>query len=80
MSDATQQAIHDAIAAHIEDESEGERILLTDWQLTAAAALAERHDRTLYFNVGTDAPYHSRLGLMYRGLEMLEGGTGDDDE
>jgi len=78
MSDKTLQAVHDAIAAHIADVNDGEVIFLTDWQLTAAAALAERHDRTLYFNVGTNAPYHSRLGLMYRGLEMLEGGTEDE--
>lgn len=79
MSDQTLQAVHDAIAAHIKDESDGASIFLTDWQLTAAAALAERADYTLYFNVGTNAPYHSRLGLMYRGLELLEGGTEDDD-
>jgi len=79
MSDQTLQAVHDAIAAHIADESEGEHVFLTDWQLTAAAALATNANQTLYFNVGTNAPYHSRLGLMYRGLEMLEGGTEDDD-
>lgn len=80
MSDATLNAVHDAIAAHIADESDGESALLTDWQLTAAAALADNMDRTLYFSVGSNAPYHSRLGLMYRGLEMLEGGTSDDDD
>jgi len=79
MSDATHQAINDAIAAHIADESDGEVMLLTDWLLTAAAALADNHDRTMYFNIGTSAPYHSRLGLMYRGLELLEGGAEDDD-
>lgn len=78
MSDATRQAIHDAIAAHITDESEGEHIFLTDWHLTAAAAMASDANLTLYFNVGTNAPYHSRLGLVYRGLEMLEGGTDDE--
>lgn len=79
MSDATLQAVHDAIAAHIADVNDGgEHILLTDWQLTAAAAMASDAHHTLYFNVGTNAPYHSRLGLMYRGLEMLEGGTDDD--
>lgn len=80
MSDVTLNALHDAIAAHMADESDGERVLLTDWQLTAAAALADNMNRTLYFNVGSNAPYHSRLGLMYRGLEMLEGGTSDDDD
>ena len=79
MSDATLQAINDAIAAHIADVSEDESLLLTDWQLTAAAAIATNHERTMYFNVGTNSPYHHRLGLMYRGLEILEGGTEDDD-
>jgi hypothetical protein len=78
MSDATLQAVNDAIAAHIADESDGESILLTDWQLTAAAALAHGPDRTMYFNVGTHSPYHHRLGLMHRGLELLTGGTDDD--
>lgn len=77
MSDATLQTVHDAIAAHIADVSDGESVFLTDWQLTAAAALASDAHRTLYFNVGTNAPYHSRLGLIYRGLEMLEG---EDDD
>lgn len=79
MSDKTLQAVHDAIAAHIAGESDGENVLLTDWQLTAAAALADDMHRTMYFNVGTNSPYHHRLGLMYRGLELLEGGTEDDD-
>lgn len=79
MSDKTLQAVHDAIAAHIKDEADGQIMFLTDWQLTAAAALGEHPDRTMYYNVGTNTPYHSRLGLMYRGLELLEGGTGDDD-
>lgn len=80
MSDATLNAVHDAIAAHIADESDGESVFLTDWHLTAAAALADNADRTMYFNMGSNAPYHSRLGLMYRGLEMLEGGVGEDDD
>ena len=78
MSDATLQAIEDAIAAHIADEDD-EALLLTDWQLTAAAAIPTNHSRTMYFNLGTDAPYHHRLGLMYRGLELLESGTEDED-
>ena len=78
MSNATLQAVHDAIAAHIADEADGETVYLTDWQIIAAAAPARDTGLTMYFNVGTNAPYHSKLGLMYRGLEMLEGGTEDD--
>ncbi|MHC6592413.1 hypothetical protein [Arthrobacter sp. C152] len=71
MSATTLQAVHEAIAAHIADEADGDTVYLTDWQLTAAAA--RDTGTTLYFNVGTNSPYHSRLGLLYRGLEMLEG-------
>jgi len=78
MSDATLQAVHDAIAAHIADTSD-EPLLLTDWHLTAAAAIPTNHEQTMYFNIGTNSPYHHRLGLAYRGLELLEGGSEDDD-
>ena len=77
MSDATLQAVHDAIAAHIADEADGETVYLTDWQIIAAAAPARDTGLTMYFNVGTNSPYHSRLGLLHRGLEMLV--NGDDD-
>lgn len=77
MSAATLQAVHDAIAAHIADESDGQAVLLTDWQMTAAAALATDQDLTMYFNIGHNSPYHHRLGLMHRGLEMLTGRTDD---
>jgi hypothetical protein len=77
MSDKTLQAVHDAIAAHIADESDGDTIFLTDWQLVAAAAIATDHERTMYFNVGSSAPYHHRLGLLHRGLEMLVSGPED---
>ena len=79
MSDATLHAVHDAIAAHIADESDGESLLLTDWHMTVAAAIADNPDRTMYFNAGPNSPYHHRLGLMHRGLEMLTAGTEDDD-
>ena len=78
MSDATLQGIHDAIAAHIEDESDGEVLLLTDWQATAAAAMADDPTQTMYLNIGHNSPYHHRLGLLHRGLEMLTTQTADD--
>jgi len=77
MSGQTLQAVHDAIAAHIADEADGETVYLTDWQIIAAAAIPAEHDRTMYFNVGTNSPYHSRLGLLHRGLEMLVNGDND---
>lgn len=74
MSERTLEAIHDAIAAHVADASDGEMLLLTDWNITVAAAMADDHDRTMYFNIGHNSPYHHRLGLLHRGLEMLVSG------
>lgn len=79
MSEVTLQAVHDAIAAHVTDECEGQPVLLTDWQATAAAALADDMHSTMYLNLASNAPYHHRLGLMHRGLEMLVNGLGDDE-
>lgn len=78
MSDATLDAVHQAIAAHIADECDDEVLLLTDWQSTVAAAIASDPTKTMYFNVGMDAPYHHRLGLIHRGLEMLTSPASDD--
>ena len=78
MSDATIRAVHEAIAAHVADECEGEAVLLTDWQMTVAAAIANDPNLTMYFNVGHNSPYHHRLGLMHRGLEMLTASTEED--
>ena len=79
MSDATLHAVHDAIAAHIADVNDGENLLLTDWHITAAAAIADDPHLTMYFNISTNSPYHHRLGLMHRGMEMLTAGPDDDD-
>lgn len=65
MSEVTLHAVHEAIAAYIADVSEGEILFLIDWQLPATAALSEHPDRTMYFNIGTDSPYHHRLGLLH---------------
>ncbi|MFE4229146.1 hypothetical protein ACFRJ8_14800 [Arthrobacter sp. NPDC056886] len=78
MSDATLRTIHEAIAKHIADECDDEVLLLTDWNATVAAAIASDPSQTLYLNIGADAPYHHRLGLIHRGLEMLVNGTEDD--
>jgi hypothetical protein len=79
MSDATLQAVHDAIAAHIADVSDDDHLFLTEWHCTAAAAIPAHADRTMYFNIGTNAPYHHRLGLANRGLEMLVDGEDEGD-
>ncbi|MDQ0100459.1 hypothetical protein J2T10_000078 [Paenarthrobacter nicotinovorans] len=75
MSDATKQAVQDAIAAHIADEnqSSGNSIeYLTDWQLVAAAAISDDVDHTSYWFLSNDGiPYHSQLGLLHRALQYV---------
>jgi len=78
MSETTLRAVHAAIAAHIADECGDEVLLLTAWQATVAAAIASDPSQTMYLNVGMDAPYHHRLGLLHRGLEMLTNPAEDD--
>jgi hypothetical protein len=78
MSDATLEAVHQALAAHIADECQDEVLLLTGWHATVAAAIASQPSQTMYFNIGMDAPYHHRLGLIHRGLEMLTDPCRDD--
>jgi len=74
MSDATLQAIHDAIAAHIADENEDDATeYLTEWAVTAAAVIADNAEYTSYWFLNPKGiPYHHKLGLMYRGIEYLE--------
>lgn len=60
MSEATKQAVQDAIAAHIADENaaEGNSIeYLTDWHLVAAAAISDDVEHTSYwFELGVFPP------------------------
>lgn len=74
MSDATKQAIHDAIAAHMADEnaSEGTVEYLTEWVVVASAAIANDPDCTSYWFLNSPGvAYHHKLGLLHRGLEYL---------
>ena len=73
MSDATLQAIHDAIAAHIADVNDGGVEYLTEWAVSAAAVIADNPELTSYWFLNPKGiPYHHKLGLMYRGIEYLE--------
>ena len=73
MSDATKQAIHDAIAAHIADENdEGTVEYLTEWVVVSSAAIANDPDCTSYWFLNSPGvAYHHKLGLLHRGLEYL---------
>lgn len=76
MSDATLQAIHDAIAAHIQDVNDESPEYLTEWVLVAAAVISDDIEGMSCYRFAPMTAYHSQLGLLYRGLEML---TGDED-
>ncbi|MEV7606107.1 hypothetical protein AB0N65_11770 [Paenarthrobacter sp. NPDC089322] len=75
MSEATKRAVQDAIAAHIADENQTEgnsTEYLTDWQVVAAAVIADDPDHTSYWFLSNDSiPYHSQLGLIHRALEHI---------
>ena len=75
MSDATLQAIHDAIAAHIADVNTlhgDSREYLTEWTVSAAAVIADDAESTSYWFLNpAGIPYHHKLGLMHRGIEYL---------
>lgn len=73
MSQATLNAVHDAIAAHVADEADGIE-LLTEWVAIAAAAMGDDHSKTMYYKINLSTPYHHTLGLLERGMEMLQGG------
>lgn len=64
MSDTTWQAVEDAVAAHLADESDG--ALLTSWVLAATGVSAADEDRTSrYLHANSDGPWHPLLGLMH---------------
>jgi hypothetical protein len=75
MSEQTKRAVQDAIAAHIADENKeaGDSIeYLTDWQLVAAAVIANDVENTAYWFLSNDGiPYHSQLGLLHRAIEHV---------
>ena len=79
MSDATLQAIHDAIAAHIADENDDDPEYLTEWALVAAAAISTRRDATSYYYYDSSVPLHHAVGLLHHGLGHLNRPQADDD-
>ena len=80
MSEATLQAVHDAIAAHLEDENQDGPEYLAEWALVATAVLAERSNATAYYYYDSDIPIHHAVGLLHHGLQHLTAPQGDDDD
>lgn len=80
MSDATLQAVHDAIAAHIADVNEEDPEFLTEWVFIASAAVSTDADSTAYYIYDSRIPIHHALGLVNYGRNHLShaAGFGDD--
>jgi hypothetical protein len=65
MSDATLQAVHDAIAAHIADVNEGDPEFLTEWVFVAATAISTDPHASSYYIYDSNIPAHHSLGLLH---------------
>jgi hypothetical protein len=63
VSEATRDAVEEAIRAHIADEADGPRVL-TDWYVIAAA-VGDDDELTHYEHITTDAPWHVLTGLAH---------------
>lgn len=72
MSDATLQAVHDAIAAHIADDNQGAAEFLTEWVLVASCAIASSASQETYYVYSTDSPIHHTLGLLHYGKAQID--------
>ena len=69
MSDQTLKTLHEAIAAHIKDEGDGD--YLTEWVITAAAAIPDEIHATGYYYFDNEIPHHHAVGLLHRALTRL---------
>ena len=76
MSDATLQAVHDAIAAHIADVNEDDPEYLTEWCFVAAAAVSTDAHATAYYYYDADIPSHHAMGLLHHGMTFLQSRDG----
>ncbi len=80
MSDATLQAVHDAIAAHIADVNDDDPEFLTEWVFIASAAISTDSDATSYYVYDSNIPLHHALGLIHYGRAQVSAGiTADED-
>lgn len=79
MSDATFQAVHDAIAAHVADVNEGDPEYLTEW-LFVASAVSGQQGRTSYYYRDSDLPFHHAVGLLHYAQAAVSDFDTDDDD
>lgn len=82
MSDATRQAIEEAIAAHVLDENEDKSVMLSEWVIITAAQYMnpEKPYITAYSWACTENISHSHLmGLLKVGVEGIESTLNGDE-
>ena len=79
MSEATYQAVHEAIAAHVADVNEGPPEYLTEW-LIVASTVTGMAGRTGYYYRDSNLPYHHAIGLLHYAESVLSDYQTDDDE
>lgn len=79
MSDATFQAVHDAIAAHVADVNEGPPEYLTEWLFVASTA-TEKAGRTGYYYRDSDLPFHHAIGLLHYANDAVSDYEPDEDD
>lgn len=70
MSEATEQAVHDAIAAHIADVNEDDPEYLTEWCIVASAAMTDARS-TAYYYLDSALPHHHARGLLEWGKDHI---------
>lgn len=63
MSEATKQAVEQALIAHLNDEFDEEPWLITQWYAIVAAS-NQSMDITNYVHVASEGPLHVSLGLI----------------
>lgn len=72
----TAAAIEEAIREHIRHESDGTEVM-TEFIVIAAAVSPNDQEHTWYYKINPSMPYHSVLGLLERGRELVKGGDGE---
>ena len=77
MSKQTLDALHDAVAAHIKDEGDGD--YLTEWALTAAAVVPNMPRSTSYYYYDNDLPVHHAIGLLHKATDFVTDYDEGDD-
>lgn len=78
MSKQTLAALHDAVAAHIKDEGEGD--YLTEWVLSAAAVVPNTPRATSYYYYDNDLPAHHAVGLLQKATDFVTDYVEADDD